>query len=45
MGDEFSSVEAAVEAVGRGEIVIVLDAEDRENEGDTRKEGGGGRTE
>ncbi|MCP4190562.1 MAG: GTP cyclohydrolase II [Planctomycetaceae bacterium] len=34
MGDEFSSVEAAVEAVGRGEIVIVLDAEDRENEGD-----------
>lgn len=30
----FSSVERAVEAVGRGEIVLVVDAEDRENEGD-----------
>ena len=30
----FSSIEQAVEAVGRGELVIVLDAEDRENEGD-----------
>jgi 3,4-dihydroxy 2-butanone 4-phosphate synthase/GTP cyclohydrolase II len=30
----YSTVEAAVEAIGRGEIVIVVDAEDRENEGD-----------
>ena len=30
----FSSIEQAVEAVGRGELIIVLDAEDRENEGD-----------
>jgi 3,4-dihydroxy 2-butanone 4-phosphate synthase / GTP cyclohydrolase II len=31
---EFSSVQAAVEAIARGEVVIVVDAEDRENEGD-----------
>jgi len=31
---KFSSIEAAVEAIGRGEVVIVVDAEDRENEGD-----------
>lgn len=31
---EFSSVEAAIAAIQRGEVVIVLDAEDRENEGD-----------
>jgi 3,4-dihydroxy 2-butanone 4-phosphate synthase/GTP cyclohydrolase II len=30
----FSSVEDAIAAVGRGEIVIVVDDEDRENEGD-----------
>jgi 3,4-dihydroxy 2-butanone 4-phosphate synthase/GTP cyclohydrolase II len=30
----FSSVEAAVDAFGRGQPVVVLDAEDRENEGD-----------
>ena len=30
----FSAVEDAIEAVGRGEIVIVVDDEDRENEGD-----------
>jgi len=30
----FSSIDAAVEAIGRGEVAIVLDAEDRENEGD-----------
>ena len=30
----FSSVEDAIEAVGRGEIVVVVDDEDRENEGD-----------
>ncbi len=31
---EFSSVQAAVEAIAKGEVVIVVDAEDRENEGD-----------
>ncbi len=30
----FSSVEDAIAAVGRGEIVVVVDDEDRENEGD-----------
>ncbi len=34
MSDNFSSVAEAVAAIGRGEIVIVVDAEDRENEGD-----------
>ncbi len=34
MAKGFSSVGAAVDAIRRGEIVIVLDAEDRENEGD-----------
>src|SRR5262245_25583330 len=34
MPREFSTVDAAVRALGRGEVVIVLDAEDRENEGD-----------
>ena len=34
MGRSFSSVHAAVDAIGRGEVVIVVDAEDRENEGD-----------
>ncbi|MFM8284398.1 MAG: 3,4-dihydroxy-2-butanone-4-phosphate synthase, partial [Planctomycetaceae bacterium] len=34
MAEQFSSVEAAVAAIRRGEIVIVVDAEDRENEGD-----------
>lgn len=34
MSDNFSSIEAAVEAIGRGEVIIVVDAEDRENEGD-----------
>jgi 3,4-dihydroxy 2-butanone 4-phosphate synthase/GTP cyclohydrolase II len=34
MPQQFSTVEAAVAAVRRGEIVIVVDAEDRENEGD-----------
>ena len=34
MTDEFSQVEAAISAIGRGELVIVLDDEDRENEGD-----------
>lgn len=30
----FSSVAEAVEAIARGEVIIVVDAEDRENEGD-----------
>ena len=30
----FSSIDAAIEAIRRGEVVIVMDAEDRENEGD-----------
>lgn len=34
MTDRLSSVEAAVEAIAAGRIVIVMDAEDRENEGD-----------
>jgi 3,4-dihydroxy 2-butanone 4-phosphate synthase/GTP cyclohydrolase II len=34
MPEQFSSVEAAVAAIRRGEIAIVVDAEDRENEGD-----------
>ena len=31
---EFSTVPETVDAIGRGEVVIVVDAEDRENEGD-----------
>jgi 3,4-dihydroxy 2-butanone 4-phosphate synthase/GTP cyclohydrolase II len=31
---DFSPVEAALEAIAAGKVVIVLDAEDRENEGD-----------
>lgn len=34
MGDEFSSIEAATAALARGEAIIVVDAEDREDEGD-----------
>ncbi len=34
MAGSFSTIEAAVAAIARGEIVIVVDAEDRENEGD-----------
>jgi 3,4-dihydroxy 2-butanone 4-phosphate synthase/GTP cyclohydrolase II len=30
----YSSVEAAIETIGRGEFVLVVDDEDRENEGD-----------
>jgi 3,4-dihydroxy 2-butanone 4-phosphate synthase/GTP cyclohydrolase II len=30
----FSTVQAAVDAIARGEVIIVVDAEDRENEGD-----------
>jgi 3,4-dihydroxy 2-butanone 4-phosphate synthase / GTP cyclohydrolase II len=30
----FSTIESVVEALARGEVVIVVDAEDRENEGD-----------
>jgi 3,4-dihydroxy 2-butanone 4-phosphate synthase/GTP cyclohydrolase II len=31
---EFSPIQAAVDAIARGEVIIVVDAEDRENEGD-----------
>jgi 3,4-dihydroxy 2-butanone 4-phosphate synthase/GTP cyclohydrolase II len=31
---EFSTVQAAVDAIAAGEVIIVVDAEDRENEGD-----------
>ena len=34
MTNELNSVPEAVEAIRRGEVVIVVDAEDRENEGD-----------
>ncbi len=34
MSYQFSKIEAAIEAIGAGRIVIVMDAEDRENEGD-----------
>jgi 3,4-dihydroxy 2-butanone 4-phosphate synthase/GTP cyclohydrolase II len=34
MPKEFSTIQATVDAIRRGEVVIVLDAEDRENEGD-----------
>ena len=34
MASKFSSIQAAVDAIARGEVVIVVDAEDRENEGD-----------
>ena len=34
MSIKFSTIQAAVDAIRRGEVVIVLDAEDRENEGD-----------
>lgn len=34
MSKQFSTVQAAVDAIQRGEVIIVLDAEDRENEGD-----------
>ncbi len=34
MNPEFSTVQQAVDAIARGEVVIVVDAEDRENEGD-----------
>src|SRR5438128_8901 len=30
----FSTIHAAVDAIARGEVIIVVDAEDRENEGD-----------
>lgn len=34
MKNQLNSVDEAVEAIRRGEVVIVVDAEDRENEGD-----------
>ena len=33
-GSMFAPIEQAVEAIGRGEVVVVVDDEDRENEGD-----------
>ncbi len=34
MNSQFSTIDETVAAIGRGEMVIILDAEDRENEGD-----------
>ncbi len=34
MNSQFSSIDDAVAAIRRGEVIIVVDAEDRENEGD-----------
>ena len=34
MTAQFSTIQSAVDAIARGEVVIVVDAEDRENEGD-----------
>ncbi len=34
MSKHFSTIDEAVAAIGRGELIIVVDAEDRENEGD-----------
>jgi len=34
MPEKLSTIDQAVEAIARGEIIIVMDAEDRENEGD-----------
>src|SRR5688500_14513666 len=34
MERQFSTIPEAVDAIARGEVVIVVDAEDRENEGD-----------
>jgi 3,4-dihydroxy 2-butanone 4-phosphate synthase/GTP cyclohydrolase II len=34
LSDKLSTIEAAVEAIAQGQVVIVMDAQDRENEGD-----------
>ena len=34
MPHRLSTIDAAVEAIARGEVIIVMDDEDRENEGD-----------
>ena len=34
MSCQFSTIEAAIEAIALGRIIIVVDAQDRENEGD-----------
>ena len=34
MARKFSTIQAAVDAIARGEVIIVVDDEDRENEGD-----------
>jgi len=34
VASEYSTIQAAVDAISRGDVIIVVDAEDRENEGD-----------
>ena len=34
MGKEFSSIEDAIEDVRQGKMIVIVDDEDRENEGD-----------
>jgi len=34
LSSRLSSIDAAIEAISRGEVIVVMDAEDRENEGD-----------
>ena len=34
MGKEFSSIEEAIEDVRQGKMIVIVDDEDRENEGD-----------
>lgn len=34
MPKQFSTIDSALQAIARGEVIIVVDAEDRENEGD-----------
>jgi len=34
MSDRLSTIESAIEAFASGKVIIVMDAEDRENEGD-----------
>ncbi|WP_442482771.1 GTP cyclohydrolase II [Aeoliella sp. SH292] len=34
MSSQFASIDEAVQAIGRGEVIVVVDDEDRENEGD-----------
>ena len=36
----FSSIQSAADALARGEVIIVVDAEDRENEEDGKRDEG-----